>query len=147
MPTTESRAAAEKALRQLERIVCVETDGNPVDLLSCAEKTTLTTQKATRTTLGVFLKGRLIERVVEGSCGWGHLFEGDLIRCVNDIEVDAYSAVEEIHKCRDAIGHAISLTVDRNGQRHEGLPLHAPCGNASCAPRPGARLARCASAR
>ena len=130
------RAAVEKALRQLQRIVCEETDGTPIDLLRYAEK-----EKATRTTLGVFLKGRTIERVVQGSCGWGQLIEGDLVRCVNDIEVDAYSVVEEIRKCRDSIGHAISLTMDRNGKRHEGLPLHAPCGNPSCAPRHGARLA------
>ena len=115
MPAPDSRGGCEKAIRQIERAVCLEADGSPVDLLRLVDK-------AVGTTLGVFLKGRLVERVVEGSCGWGQLYEGDLIIAVNGFDVDAYYVLDRIRECRDAVGHAISLTVDRKGERHEGRP-------------------------
>ena len=129
MPAPKGKGGCEKAIRQIERTVCVESDGSPVDLLRVADK-------AASTTLGVFLKGRVVERVVEGSCGWLQLYEGDLIRAVNGVDVDAYSVLERIRECRDSIGQAISLSVDRKGERHEGRP-RAPHMR-----RAGTRLAR-----
>ena len=97
-------------LRAIEELIC-QKDGESLDLLRCNDT-------AASTTLGVFLKGRLIERVVQGSCGWGHLHEGDIVRTVNGVEVDAYSVLPQIRKARDAVGTAVSITVDRGGQSH-----------------------------
>jgi len=57
-----SARAAGDPLGAIEELVC-QADGIPVDLLRF---------DSAATTLGVFLKGRLVERVVSGSCGWYH---------------------------------------------------------------------------
>jgi len=118
MPTS-GKGAGEAALRAVEKLICRE-NGEPRDLLRCADKDAATT-------LGIFLKGRLVERVIKGSCGWGQLLEGDLIRTVNGQEVDAFTVLEEIRKTRDAVGAAATVTVDRNGAVHEGIRGQRMC--------------------
>jgi len=57
-----SARAAGDPLGAIEELVC-QADGLPVDLLRF---------DSAATTLVVFLKGRLVERVVSGSCSWYH---------------------------------------------------------------------------
>ena len=43
--------------------------------------------------------------------------QGDLIRAVNGVDVDAYTILDQIRLSRDAVGTAISLNVDRCGEQ------------------------------
>ena len=56
-------------LREIEEQLFAQ-DGAPLDLLRKNFH-----GNAALTTLGIFLKGRLVERVIQGSCGWGQLLE------------------------------------------------------------------------
>ena len=53
----------------------------------------------------------------------GQLLEGDIIKAVDGVYVDNYSVLEQIRLSRDAIGTAISFTVERRGGQSKDVVL------------------------
>ena len=103
-PRPAPRHESKDLLKEIEELICTR-DGVSIDLLR--------EDQGSRTTLGIFINGQVVDRVVPGSCGWGHLHPGDTIKAVNGVQVDAHSVLTQIRRARHSLGTAISFSVER----------------------------------
>lgn len=73
--------------------------------------------------LDMFLKGNKVVGVIPGFFAAGNIATGDIIKCIDGLNVPKYDnsevVIEALKATRDAIGSRLPLIVARNGEEIE----------------------------